>query len=214
MVINGYAKDKDGKEWFFVVNPGRRDQPAIAGEASMHNVQQLDGLHHGAGQVRISREQLEKELRHGMVLSKPRSELPMSASTRRFAWPGPAGGRGLPERDPVVPTPPHRRLATGNDAQRSLRRRSPRPWTPERVRQFVIDTDRLLLAKRGKVAEKHLDAKAIGECYGEPAYTMGRPPRSLPVLESAADRPGAGAATWPPTSAADWAIRSPAPGCR
>ena len=26
VVINGYAKDKDGKEWFFVVNPGRRDQ--------------------------------------------------------------------------------------------------------------------------------------------------------------------------------------------
>ena len=69
MVINGYAKDKDGKEWFFVVNPGRRDQrDNKAGVDS--TVVQNDGLHHGAGRLRISREQLEKELRHGMVLRR------------------------------------------------------------------------------------------------------------------------------------------------
>jgi hypothetical protein len=69
VVINGYAKDKDGKEWFFVVNPGRRDQRDA--KAGVDNtVVQNDGLHHGAGRLRISREQLEKELRHGMVLSR------------------------------------------------------------------------------------------------------------------------------------------------
>jgi hypothetical protein len=69
MVINGYAKDKDGKEWFFVVNPGRRDQRRSEGGVD-HTVVQTDSLHHGAGRLRISREQLEKELRHGMVLSR------------------------------------------------------------------------------------------------------------------------------------------------
>jgi hypothetical protein len=70
MVINGYAKDKDGAEWFFVVNPGRRDQGKDPAKVDAQ-VKQLDTLHHGAGQVRISRDQLEKELRHGLVLSKP-----------------------------------------------------------------------------------------------------------------------------------------------
>jgi hypothetical protein len=68
MVINGYAKDKDGKEWFFVVNPGRNNQPKRALD---NDVVQMSDLHHGAGRLRISRDQLEKELRHGMVLSRP-----------------------------------------------------------------------------------------------------------------------------------------------
>lgn len=69
VVINGYAKDEKGDEWFFVVNPGRNNQRAKGVVDA--NVVQIDGLHHGAGQLRISREQLQKELRHGMVLSKP-----------------------------------------------------------------------------------------------------------------------------------------------
>jgi hypothetical protein len=58
------------------------------------------------------------------------------------------------------------------------------PWSPERVRQFVLDTDRALLAKRGEVAEKSLDAKTIGECYGGPAYDLAPASDLLPVLRA------------------------------
>jgi hypothetical protein len=57
-------------------------------------------------------------------------------------------------------------------------------WTPDRIRQFVVETDRLLLAKRGEVMKKHLGDQAMGQCYGEPAYPMGKASDILPVLES------------------------------
>jgi hypothetical protein len=68
MVVNGYAKDKDGREWFFVVNPGRNDQRDGKVLKTDANVVQDRSLHHGAGQLRISREQLEKEMKHAYVL--------------------------------------------------------------------------------------------------------------------------------------------------
>ena len=70
MVVNGYAKDENGKEWFFVVNPGRRDQSKGPVLSVDENVVQDRSLHHGAGQLRISREQLEAEMKNGYVLSK------------------------------------------------------------------------------------------------------------------------------------------------
>jgi hypothetical protein len=71
MVVNGYAVDKDGKEWFFVVNPGRNDQTDSPVLTTDKDVVQDRSLHHGAGQLMISREQLEKEMKYGFVLSKP-----------------------------------------------------------------------------------------------------------------------------------------------
>jgi hypothetical protein len=70
MLINGYAKDRDGKEWFFVVNPGRRDQTKGRVLTVDENVVQNAELHHGAGQLRISRSQLLAEMKHGFVLSR------------------------------------------------------------------------------------------------------------------------------------------------
>jgi hypothetical protein len=69
MVVNGYAVDKNGKEWFFVVNPGRDDQREGKVLKTDDNVIQDRSLHHGAGQLMISRAQLEKEMKHAFVLS-------------------------------------------------------------------------------------------------------------------------------------------------
>jgi hypothetical protein len=68
---NGCAVDKDGKEWFFVVNPGRNDQKDGKVLKTDADVVQDRSLHHGAGQLMISRAQLEKEMKHAFVLSKP-----------------------------------------------------------------------------------------------------------------------------------------------
>jgi hypothetical protein len=66
MCVNGYAVDKDGKEWFFLANPGRqsaKDDP--------RGIVVDEGLHHGAGRVRVSREALEKYMGKAWVLSNP-----------------------------------------------------------------------------------------------------------------------------------------------
>ncbi len=72
VVVNGYAKDEKGAEWFFVVDPGRRDQSRGPHLRLDENVVQDKSLHLGAGQLRISREQLEAEIRHAYVLGKER----------------------------------------------------------------------------------------------------------------------------------------------
>ena len=56
-------------------------------------------------------------------------------------------------------------------------------WTPQKLLEFVIETDKLLLAKRGERSRAHRDPKAIGECYGEPAYDQGGAAEVLSVLE-------------------------------
>ncbi len=72
MVVNGYAKDSHGNEWFFVVDPGRYSQGRSPHLGPDQNLVQDKALHLGAGQLRISREQLQAELRHGYVLTKER----------------------------------------------------------------------------------------------------------------------------------------------
>lgn len=64
IVINGYARDKDGKEWFFVADPGHKNpKPPLVVEKD---------LHRGAGRVRVRREDLEKDMREAYVLSNPK----------------------------------------------------------------------------------------------------------------------------------------------
>ena len=72
MVVNGYAKDSRGNEWFFIVDPGRNNQERSPHLGPDQNLVQDRTLHLGAGQLRISREQLQAELRHGYVLTKER----------------------------------------------------------------------------------------------------------------------------------------------
>jgi hypothetical protein len=69
LVINGCAM-KDGQEWFAVVNPGRRDQskPHEKLLTVDDNVVQVDGAVNGVGNVWISRQQLEDEMRRCFVL--------------------------------------------------------------------------------------------------------------------------------------------------
>jgi hypothetical protein len=69
LVINGCAM-KDGQEWFAIVNPGRRDQskPHEKLLSVDDNVVQVDGAVNGVGNVWISRQQLEAEMRRCCVL--------------------------------------------------------------------------------------------------------------------------------------------------
>jgi len=69
LVINGCAKDGNGADWFFVVNPGRKDQGARRGLNVDQVVVQDHSLNLRVGQVRISRDQLEAEMKHGFVLT-------------------------------------------------------------------------------------------------------------------------------------------------
>ena len=61
---------------------------------------------------------------------------------------------------------------------------APPAWTPERVRQFVVDTDQLVQTLRGKQRRKHGGAQATGECYGDDAFPMGPASEIVPVLET------------------------------
>lgn len=75
IAVNGYAKDKDGKEWFFVANPGmdgRARKYADFLEKKGMVVDEENFEHHGAGMVRVSREVLEDYLKGegAYVLSK------------------------------------------------------------------------------------------------------------------------------------------------
>jgi len=66
MCINGYAVDKDGKEWFFLANPGRQGAKDDA-----RGIVVEEDLHHGAGRVRVSKEALAKYMGNAWVLSNP-----------------------------------------------------------------------------------------------------------------------------------------------
>jgi hypothetical protein len=68
IVVTGYAV-KDGKEWFFIANPGK-DASAVKMTGSGA---EIDGeLHHAAGRVMVSREVLEKYVKNGIhILSNP-----------------------------------------------------------------------------------------------------------------------------------------------
>ncbi len=69
LVVNGCAM-KDGREWFSIVNPGRRDQSHSDGNLLTvdDDVVRLDGALNGVGQVWMSRAQLEAEMRRCFVL--------------------------------------------------------------------------------------------------------------------------------------------------
>jgi len=57
-------------------------------------------------------------------------------------------------------------------------------WTPERVREFVIDTEQLVQELRAKQREKHGGGQAQGECYGDDAFPAGKVSEIVPVLEA------------------------------
>jgi hypothetical protein len=65
MLVNGYAKDAEGEEWFFVANPGREIQRRLD-----DNVKQDLSLNPALGRVRISRAELEKELNYACILER------------------------------------------------------------------------------------------------------------------------------------------------
>jgi hypothetical protein len=72
IAVNGYAKDKDGNEWFFVANPGKQSAKTIPGEGGEPPQLVVDkDLHHGAGRVRVSKEALIEHMRKAYVLSNP-----------------------------------------------------------------------------------------------------------------------------------------------
>jgi hypothetical protein len=66
LVVNGCAIDGNGQQWFFVINPGQRDQTKRGVDDT---VVQDSSFHHGAGRVRISREQLAAEMKYAFALS-------------------------------------------------------------------------------------------------------------------------------------------------
>jgi Peptidase_C39 like family len=70
VLINGYAKDKDGQEWFFVANPGQENQARRMGLGVDETVQQDVSLDASVGRVRISRAQLEAELNYACILER------------------------------------------------------------------------------------------------------------------------------------------------
>ena len=61
---------------------------------------------------------------------------------------------------------------------------SPPAWTPERVRQFVVDTEKLAFGLRDKLLEKHMNAQSTGECYDDSAFPIGLATEIVPVLET------------------------------
>jgi hypothetical protein len=66
MVINGYAVDEKGNEWFFVANPGKKEK-----HGSLDGQVVVDpSLGYGAGCVRMSRKALQEELQHAYVLEQ------------------------------------------------------------------------------------------------------------------------------------------------
>lgn len=65
IAITGHAFDKDGKEWFFVADPGHKN-PKTSDDLVVD-----EDLHRGAGRVRVSKEALEKDMRTAYVLSNP-----------------------------------------------------------------------------------------------------------------------------------------------
>ncbi len=70
VLVNGYAKDAEGKEWFFVANPGRDNQERSTGLKTDATVIQDLTLNAAVGRVRISREQLEAELNYACILER------------------------------------------------------------------------------------------------------------------------------------------------
>lgn len=67
IAVNGYAVDKDGKEWFFVANPGKDASAQTVADKGVI-VDRKNFEHHGAGMVRVSRETLEGLMKETYVL--------------------------------------------------------------------------------------------------------------------------------------------------
>ena len=68
MVINGYGKDKDGTEYFFIANPGRPNTRDRVGDGM---VQIEPGMENGAGMVRVPKDVLLKEMKYAIAVEKP-----------------------------------------------------------------------------------------------------------------------------------------------
>jgi hypothetical protein len=73
IAINGFAEDKDGKQWFFVANPGKanplKDRDADYFESKGMVID--DTLHPGAGMVRVDRETLERLMQEAYEVREP-----------------------------------------------------------------------------------------------------------------------------------------------
>jgi hypothetical protein len=89
---------------------------------------------------------------------------------------------GCPRRDGEAPGAPVGTAAPAPQPPASAVASNP-PWTEERVRQFVVETDQQLLEARGEADAKNRDARAIGQCYGDDAFPMGKASHFLPLLE-------------------------------
>jgi hypothetical protein len=74
IAVTGYAVDENGKEWFFVANPGMHGRAVTYADALAKKgmIVEKDLEHQGAGMVRVSREVLEDYMKGGgaHVLSK------------------------------------------------------------------------------------------------------------------------------------------------
>lgn len=76
IAVIGYAVDKDGKEWFFVANPGKDGSVENLPEKGLivdKDPDHKDLAHHGAGMVRVSRETLEKLMRKSYMVTDPKA---------------------------------------------------------------------------------------------------------------------------------------------
>jgi hypothetical protein len=81
IAVNGFAEDENGKEWFFVANPGKGN-PLKDADADFFKTKGLaiDGdLHHGAGMVRVDRETLERLMQEAYVVKEPAKAAPSPA---------------------------------------------------------------------------------------------------------------------------------------
>jgi hypothetical protein len=67
IAVNGYAVDEDGKEWFFVANPGMHGRAIKYADALAKEgvIVEKDLKHQGVGMVRVSREVLEDYMKGG-----------------------------------------------------------------------------------------------------------------------------------------------------
>ena len=67
IAVNGYAVDENGKEWFFVANPGMHGRAIKYADALAKEgvIVEKDLKHQGVGMVRVSREVLEDYMKGG-----------------------------------------------------------------------------------------------------------------------------------------------------
>ena len=71
IAVIGYAVDADGKEWFFVANPGKDGGARTVEDQGLVVDRSLE--HHGAGMVRVSREKLVELMQESYMVTNPQA---------------------------------------------------------------------------------------------------------------------------------------------